>query len=152
MPPKAPSCRFRRTPKPPIPPRRKCWPSQGADVSRTGPQRVFHDFLAAGLPNLPSCRAANSAEPQMLAKSGRGCFRALDHCIFHDFLRRRSADSAGPQMLAKSGPDVFESWATAFSMTSLPPKSPKTPMTSSCQFRRASIMQGSRCLPINHIK
>ena len=43
-----------------------------------------------------------------------------------------------PPMLAKSGPDVFESWATASSMTSLPPKLPKTPMPPSCRFRRAA--------------
>ena len=59
VPPKAPSCRFRRTPKPPIPSRRKCWPSQGADLSRAGPQRIFHDFLAAGLPSCRFVRAAN---------------------------------------------------------------------------------------------
>ncbi|WP_204371981.1 hypothetical protein, partial [Cardiobacterium hominis] len=52
--PNLPSCRSIELP---IPPGRKCWPNQGADVSRAGPQRIFHDFLAAGLATLPSCRA-----------------------------------------------------------------------------------------------
>ena len=57
--PNLPSCRAA------IPPGRKCWPSQGVDVSRTGPQRIFHDFLcrrAAQPAELSSCqfrRAAN---------------------------------------------------------------------------------------------
>ena len=79
--PNLPSCRSIELP---IPPGRKCWPSQGADVSRAGPQRIFHDFLcrrAAQPAELSIYRAANSAGPQMLAKSGRGCFesRATAH-------------------------------------------------------------------------
>jgi len=97
--PNLPSCRAVELP---IPPGRKCGPSQGKDVSRAGPQRIFHDFLAA---ELPSCRAANSAGPQMLGQSGEGCFRELGHCIFHDFLaagspKPPSINYAGQLMLA----------------------------------------------------
>ena len=65
--PNLPSCRAA------IPPGRKCWPSQGVDVSRAGPQRIFHDFLCrrAGHPaELSSCRAV---EHQLC--------RAADACL-----------------------------------------------------------------------
>nr|WP_315180317.1 hypothetical protein [uncultured Cardiobacterium sp.] len=116
-----PSCRFRRAAqaaKTPLTPSRRAADSAGSQMlAKSGRgcfrelgHRIFHDFLAAGLPSCrfrraaqaaktpltPSRRAADSAGSQMLAKSERGCFRKLGHRIFHDFLCRRAADYARP--------------------------------------------------------
>ena len=120
--PNLPSCRAA------IPPGRKCWPSQSADVSRAGPQRIFHDFLcrrAAQPAELSSC---NSAGPQMLAKSGQGCFHVRGRCIFHDFLFRRAAQFAEvAQATEPSMPpvvDIDRVRARMFSQAGLPPLLP----------------------------
>ena len=75
--PNLPSCRSIELP---IPPGRKCWPSQGRDAFTCEAAASSMTFLP------PGCRAVVSAGPPMLAKSGCGCFRELGHRILHDFL------------------------------------------------------------------
>ena len=86
----APGCPTCRAVELPIPQGRKCWPSQGVDVSRAGPQRIFHDFLAAGAAD--AADAADAAGSPMLpglqmppGLPGRRC-------------RAGVADVAGPPM------------------------------------------------------
>ena len=144
------------SPKSPKPPSHQCrQPSilakSGRGCFRELGHRIFHDFLAAGLPNLPSCRAADSP--------GRKCWPSQGVDVFEIWATASSMTSFPPgrpscravelpilpgrKCWPSQGRDVFESWATASSMTSLPPGRLS---------RRASIKQGSRCLPINHIK
>ena len=127
--PNLPSCRSIELP---IPPGRKCWPSQGRDAFTCEAAASSMTFLP------PGCRAVVSAGPPMLAKSGCGCFRELGHRILHDFLAAVLPNLPSCRSIELPIPPGH----SASSMTSLPPGWPpcRAVDLSSC---RASIMQGS---------
>ena len=136
-------------------------------------------------PKSPKPPSHQCRQPSILAKSGQGCFHRRDcRRFFHDFLAVGLLNCRRVPIWPSQGVDVFESWATASSMTSLPPGCPScraaelpippgrkcwpsqgrdvfeswatassmTSLPPGRLSRRASIKQGSRCLPINHIK